>query len=61
MQRRNVDARSPGGALSLAEIFGNPYYRFYADLERRCVEVGLEPAGCLGSWLAYTANFRRAV
>ncbi|MBF6612515.1 MAG: class I SAM-dependent methyltransferase [Chloroflexi bacterium] len=53
------DALKPGGALSFTEIFGDPHYQFYADLEKRCLAAGLEPAGRLGSWLAYTANFRR--
>ncbi len=52
------DALKPGGTLSFTEIFGDPHYQFYADLERRCLAEGLEPAGRLGSWLAYTANFR---
>ena len=53
------DALKPGGTLSFTEIFGDPHYQFYADLERRCLAARLEPAGLLGSWLAYTANFRR--
>lgn len=53
------EALKPGGTLSFTEIFGDPHYQFYADLQRRCLASGLEPAGRHGSWRAYTANFRR--
>ena len=53
------DALKPGGTLSFTEIFGDPHYQLYSDLERRCMAAGLEPVGRHGSWLAYTANFRR--
>lgn len=53
------DALRPGGVLSFTEVFGDPHYQRYADLARRCRAAGLEPAGRHGSWLSYTANFRR--
>jgi protein-L-isoaspartate O-methyltransferase len=53
------DALKPGGILSFTEVFGDPHYQRYADLERRCRAADLEPVGRHGSWLAYTANFRR--
>lgn len=55
------DALKLGGVLSFTEIFGDPHYQFYADLERRCLKAGMEPVGRHGSWLAYTANFRRPI
>lgn len=55
------DALKPGGILSFTEIVGDPHYQRYDDLQRRCLAAGLEPAGRCGSWLAYTANFRRPV
>jgi protein-L-isoaspartate O-methyltransferase len=57
--RRLRDALKPGGILSFTEVFGDPHYQRYADLERRCLAAGLEPAGRHGSPLFYTANFRR--
>lgn len=57
--RRLGDALKPGGTLSVTEVFGDPHYQRYADLERRCLSAGLEPAGRHGSTLFYTANFRR--
>ncbi|MGB3683443.1 MAG: methyltransferase domain-containing protein, partial [Rubrobacteraceae bacterium] len=57
--RRLRDALKPGGTLSITEVFGDPHYQRYADLERRCLAAGLEPAGRHGSPLFYTANFRR--
>ena len=57
--RRLRDALKPGGTLSVTEVFGDPHYQRYADLERRCLSAGLEPAGRHGSPLFYTANFRR--
>jgi protein-L-isoaspartate O-methyltransferase len=53
------EALKPGGILSFTEVFGDPHYQRYADLERRCLAAGLEPVVRHGSWLAYTANFRR--
>jgi protein-L-isoaspartate O-methyltransferase len=53
------DALRPGGILSFTEVFGDPHYQRYADLERRCRAAGLEPIGRHGSWRAYTANFHR--
>ena len=53
------DALRPGGVLSFTEVFGDPHYQRYGDLERRCRAAGLEPAGRHGSWLSYTANFVR--
>jgi protein-L-isoaspartate O-methyltransferase len=49
----------PGGVLSFTEIIGDPHYQRYTDLERRCTSAGLERAGRYGSWISYTANFRR--
>jgi protein-L-isoaspartate O-methyltransferase len=54
------NALKSGGILSFTEVFGDPHYQRYADLRRRCLAAGLEPAGRYGSWLSYTANFRRA-
>ena len=59
--RRLSDALKPGGTLSFTEVFGDPHYQRYAGLERRCVAAGLEPVDRHGSWLSYTANFRRPV
>ncbi len=53
------EAIRPGGTLSFTEIFGDPHYQFYSDLERRCLAAGLRPAAHHGNWLSYTANFRR--
>ena len=52
-------ALKPGGILSVTEVFGDPHYQRYADLERRCLAAGLAPQGREGSWLFYTANFAR--
>ena len=57
--RRLREALKPGGVLSFTEVFGDPHYQRYADLERRCVAAGLESAGRHGTRLSYTANFRR--
>lgn len=56
---RLCDALKPGGILSFTEIVGDPHYQRYDDVLRRCLAAGLEPAGRCGSWLSYTANFRR--
>lgn len=53
------DALKPGGILSFTEVLGDPHYQRYADLERRCIAAGLEPAGRRSFGFSYTANFRR--